>query len=186
MDAIAALTTRRSVPKLTDPAPDDRALETLLKAGMNAPDHGRLRPWRFLVLRGDARRQFGDLLAEALRRRDPSATADQIEGERRKPLRAPLIVIVSATVTTPHKVPILEQIVAVGAATQNVVLAAHALGFATMWRTGAPAYDTTVKTALGLASEDTIIGFLYLGTAAGEPPIVPPSDPADFVRHWPE
>jgi nitroreductase len=185
MEAIEALTSRRSPVQFTEPAPDEAALEAILRAAMRAPDHGKLKPWRFLVLRGDARKRFGDVMAEAMRRREPEAPANMVEREREKPLRAPLIVVLAAAIKEGHKIPVIEQLLAAGAAAQNVMLAAHALGFAAAWKTGAPAYDNYVKEALGLASSDAIVGFLYLGTPAAAPIALPPSELADFVRAWP-
>jgi nitroreductase len=190
MDALEALLTRRSPGRLTDPAPDDAALKTMLDAAMRAPDHGRLRPWRFIVLRGEARARLGDLMAEAMRRREPDMPAPALEKERAKPLRAPLIVVVAASLVEGHKIPAVEQLLAAGAAAQNLQLAAHALGFGTVWRTGAPAYDPYVKQALGLDAADAIIGFMYLGTPVvesteGKREIKAP-DQSQLVRDWPK
>lgn len=190
MDALEALLTRRSPGRLTDPAPDDAALKTMLDAAMRAPDHGRLRPWRFIVLRGEARVRLGDLMAEAMRRREPEMPAPALEKERAKPLRAPLIVVVAASLVEGHKIPAVEQLLAAGAAAQNLQLAAHALGFGTVWRTGAPAYDPYVKQSLGLDAADAIIGFMYLGTPVvesteGKREIKAP-DQSQLVRDWPK
>lgn len=190
MDALEALLTRRSPGRLTDPAPDDAALKTMLDAAMRAPDHGRLRPWRFIVLRGEARARLGDLMAEAMRRREPEMPAPALEKERAKPLRAPLIVVVAASLVEGHKIPAVEQLLAAGAAAQNLQLAAHALGFGTVWRTGAPAYDPYVKQSLGLDAADAIIGFMYLGTPVvesteGKREIKAP-DQSQLVRDWPK
>jgi nitroreductase len=185
MNALEALTTRRSAAQLTDPAPDDAALRLMLRAADRAPDHGKLRPWRFIVLRGRARERLGALMAEIVRRREPDAPEGVVERERLKPLRAPLILVVAAAVVEGHKIPVVEQVVAAGAAAQNVLLAAHALGWGAMWRTGAPAYDPEVKAALGLAPTDQIVGFLYLGTTKGLPPALAERDLAPILRDWP-
>ncbi len=186
MDAIEALTSRRSPPKLVDPAPDDAALEAMLGAAMRAPDHGRLRPWRFIVLKGAARERLGSVLADALKARAPGVPDDVLARERQKPLRSPLMVVVAAELHEDHKIPVVEQLLAAGAATQNIMLAAHAMGYGAMWRTGDGAYDAHVKEALGLKASDAIVGFLYLGTPAGRTPI-PPDEPSvrSFVREWP-
>jgi nitroreductase len=189
MDAIEALLTRRSPGRLTDPAPDDAALKTMLDAAMRAPDHGRLRPWRFIVLRGEARTRLGAVMAEAMRRREPGIPAPALEKERGKPLRAPLIVVIAAALIEGHKIPAVEQLLAAGAAAQNLQLAAHALGFGAVWRTGAPAYDAYVKQELGLGPADAIIGFMYLGTPSsdggeGKREVKAP-DPSLLVRDWP-
>ena len=187
MQAIDVLLERRSAKALTDPAPDAGALELLLESAARAPDHGRLRPWRFIVIRGTARERLGELMADQLRRRQPAATAESLQRERQKALRAPLIVVVAAVCNAAAKIPPIEQILAAGAAAQNIMLAATALGFGAMWKTGDAAYDDTVKVALGLEAADAIVGFLYLGTAPAA--AVPP--PArgqwqDRVSYWGE
>ncbi len=184
MDALEALTTRASPLQLTDPAPDRAALDAMLRAAVRAPDHGRLQPWRFVVIRGAARSALGDVLAAALKARDPAAPDAAVAKERAKPLRAPLIVVVAARLREHRNIPAVEQIISAGAAAQNILVAAHAQGFGGFWRTGPAAYDNGVKTALGLDARDSIAGFLYLGTpAVPAPPPVPP-DLAEFVIEW--
>jgi nitroreductase len=160
MEAIEALTSRRSPPKLVEPAPSDEQLATILGAAIRAPDHGRLRPWRFIILRGAARERLGQVLGEALKARAHDVPDDVVQRERQKPLRAPLIVVAAASLHEDHKIPVVEQLLAAGAATQNVMVAAHAMGFGAMWRTGDGAYDSRVKEALGLKASDAIVGFL--------------------------
>ncbi|HVA12559.1 MAG TPA: nitroreductase [Stellaceae bacterium] len=184
MDALDALTTRRSPAQFAEPAPDDAALAEILRAAMRAPDHGKLKPWRFITLRGDARKRFGDVMAEAMKRREPDAPANLLAREREKPLRAPLIVVLAAAIKADHKIPAIEQLLAAGAAAQNVMIAAHALGYGAAWKTGAPAYDDFVKQALGLAPSDAIVGFLYLGMPATMPAMPAPPELSGFVRSW--
>ncbi len=150
---------------------------------MSAPDHGRLRPWRFIVLEGDARQTLGEAMAESLQSRTPDASPARIGAERNKPNRAPTIIVVAARIT-PGKIPEVEQLLAVGAATQNMCLAAEALGFGTMWKTGAAAYDSKVKHALGLREDDQIVAFLYLGTVVlpGVPRRLNDSDEGDKIQ----
>lgn len=166
MQAIDALLTRRSARTLTTPAPDAAALELILASAARAPDHGRLRPWRFIVIEADARGRFGELLAGHLQRSHPGASEEALQRERQKAFRAPLIVVVAACIVPHVKVPPVEQIITAGAAAQSMMLAARALGFNAMWKTGGPAYDEVVKSALGLSGEDAIVGFLYMGTEA--------------------
>ncbi len=184
MDALEALTTRASPLALTDPAPDGPALEAMLRAAARAPDHGRLHPWRFVVIRGAARSALGDVLAAALKARDPSAPEAALTKERGKPLRAPLIVVAAARLHEHKNVPAVEQIISAGAAAQNILVAAHALGFGAFWRTGPAAYDSAVKTALGLDTQDSIVGFLYLGTPAVAAPPVAAPNLAEIVTEW--
>ncbi|HZS83915.1 MAG TPA: nitroreductase [Stellaceae bacterium] len=183
MDAITALTTRVSPAKLGEPGPSSAQLERLIAAAAAAPDHGRMRPWRFVVIEGAARQRFGDVLANALQRREPTAPAGKIEAERQKAMRAPMILAIAAATQDNPKVPEIEQIVAVGAAAQNILVAAHAMGLGGFWRTGAPAYDPEIKAALGFGRDDTIVAFLYLGTVAlaGPPRAV---EPAPIVRRF--
>lgn len=183
MDALTALTTRVSPTALDAPGPSAEALQKILEAAVAAPDHGRMRPWRFILIEGAAREKFGALLAESLQRREPMAPAGKLEAERKKALRAPLIVVVAAAVQAGAKVPEIEQVVAVGAAAQNMLVAAHALGFGGFWRTGATAYDPVVKRTLGLAETDAIIGFLYLGTTK-TPGAPRPNDASSVTCRW--
>ena len=184
MQVIDALVKRHSARALTAPAPDEGALELIFASAAAAPDHGRLRPWRFIVIQGDALGRFGDLLADQLRRQHPSSSEESLQRERQKARRAPMIVVVAAICTPGGKIPVIEQTLAAGAAAQNVMLAALALGFNSMWKTGAPAYDEQVKTALGLEAKDAIVGFLYVGTDASKPDTPPRPDWRDLVRHW--
>ena len=114
---------------------------------------------------------------------EPGPSAGQLEQILMAANRAPLIVIVAAAVTENPKVPDIEQIVAAGAAAQNMLLAAHALGLGGFWRTGAIAYDAEVKSALGLAHSDTVVGIIYLGSI-GVPGQAKPADLAAVTRRW--
>jgi nitroreductase len=185
MQAIEALIERHSAKALTAPAPDEGAQGLIFESATAAPDHGRLRPWRFIVIQGNGLARFGDLLAEHLRRSYPSSSEESLQRERQKAQRAPMIVVVGAICTPGGKIPVIEQILAAGAAAQNVMLAALALGFNSMWKTGAPAYDDQVKAALGLEAKDAIVGFMYLGTDASKPERAPPRPSwRDRVHHW--
>ena len=185
MEALELLHTRESAARLQDPAPDAAALDSIFAAAVRAPDHGRLRPWRFIVIRGDARGSFGDLMAASLKARCPDSTPEALARERAKALRAPLIIVVAAHVQDTARIPQIEQILSAGAAAQNIMLAAHALGYGAMWKTGEPAYDESVKSGLGLQASDRIVGFLYLGTrSAGRAVPVARPVPQDFVTEW--
>lgn len=184
MQTIDALLQRRSAKTLTAPAPDEGALELIFASAAAAPDHGRLRPWRFIVIQGEGLGRFGDLLAAHLRRQHPSSTEETLTRERQKAFRAPMIVVVAAVCTPNGKIPPIEQILSAGAAAQNIMLASHALGFNSMWKTGGPAYDEQVKAALGLHTKDAIVGFMYLGTDASKPDTTPRPSWRDLVQPW--
>jgi nitroreductase len=183
MDALAALTTRVSPLRLEQKEVDEAALKQILDAGLRAADHGRLRPWKFLVVRGEARQRLGEVMAQALLKRTPDAQEGPLKAERDKPLRAPLIVLVAAAVRKDTKIPEIEQVESAAAAAQNMLVAAHGLGLGGFWRTGAPAYDAHVKAALGLKSDDTIVGLLYFG-AVGAPGLAKAPDHAGVVEEW--
>jgi len=162
-----ALTGRRSTPAgcLTAPAPDDTTLQRILQAAESAPDHGGLRPWRFLVIRDNALDRLGEVFVEAYRRRVPEATEANLERERLRALRPPLIVAAIARVDPGHaKIPEIEQLLAAGAATHQVVLASAALGFGVVWLTGERVYDAHVQSALGLSADERLIGLVNIGT----------------------
>jgi nitroreductase len=186
LDAILA---RRSIGRLTEPAPDAGDLQRILEAGAAAPDHGELRPWKFVILRGGAKDAFGEVLADAYLARvaaiGAAPTDGQLKKERTKLGRAPMVVVVCAINQHSEEIPWTEQLLAAGAAAQNMLLAATALGYASMWRTGPPASHRAVLRALGLAEGDAIVGFIYLGTAA-EGRALPPHEPSldGLVQEW--
>jgi nitroreductase len=167
MDALEMLLGRESALKLASPGPGQEALDVMFESALRAPDHGRLRPWRFVVVPEDRRERFGDVMADCLRRQEPTASAEMLQRERDKALRAPVIVVVAGQIQRGHKIPEIEQLVSTAAAAENIMLAARAQGFGAMWKTGAPAYDATVKQALGLDPDNEIVGFLYVGTQVG-------------------
>tara|TARA_R110000772_G_scaffold170081_3_gene281984 strand:+ start:802 stop:1347 length:546 start_codon:yes stop_codon:yes gene_type:complete len=181
MDALEALLTRTAAPRLTDPVPSKEQLELIYKAALRAPDHGMLRSWRYLVVEGDARHKLGELFVEAMQ--PPNEVL--VQKLLNAPLRAPMIIIAVATIVEHPKIPAVEQIGSVAAAIQNMSVAIHALGFASIWRTGPPAFNSAVKLALGLKTTDEIVGLLYLGTAKVEDRPVPELNIDDYFQQWP-
>lgn len=169
---------------LAEPAPDDGQLKQILEVALSSPDHGRLRPYRFITIRGDARYRLSEIFVHATRLRDPDVDAAYLAKQREKPLRSPLIVVVVASLVESDKIPDIEQILSAGAAAHNVLLAANALGFGSIWLTGANAYDDYVRGELGIADNERIVAFVYLGTPQLEipPRPLPPVD--DFLSDW--
>ncbi|HEV8441874.1 MAG TPA: nitroreductase [Steroidobacteraceae bacterium] len=167
MDTIEALTSRHTAKAYGDMTPTRDHLDTILQAAVHAPDHGRLRPWRFMLIEGGQRRKFGDILAASAMRRNPALSAGDLQREHDKALRAPLIIVVTCRAVTGTKVPVIEQILAAGAAAQNILLALHNFGYAAAWKTGDAAYDPEVKKSLGLAGDDHIVAFIYAGGGLG-------------------
>jgi nitroreductase len=184
MDAVEALRTRYSGRVLKEPAPTGEALEIILECASRAPDHGRLRPWRFIIIENAQRGAFGELLADQMRRARPGSTPEALERERQKAFRAPLIIVVAAVPNPEAKIPAIEQVLATAAAAQNIMLAAFAQGFNAMWKTGDAAYDETVKRAFGLEQKDSIVAFIYVGTDAGEPPAIARPPWRERVQVW--
>ena len=150
MDALDAILNRSSAAKLVEPGPTGQQLDTILTAGQSAPDHGRLQPWRFVIIEGDARNVLANTMAGLRLAKFPDSPQEALAQERAKAFRAPTIIAIAAAVTE-GKIPAIEQVMAVAAATQNMFLAAFAMGLGAMWKTGGAAYDESFKVALGLA-----------------------------------
>lgn len=193
MDALQAIRSRRSTGRLDQPAPSEGDLRLILEAAACAPDHGELRPFRFTVLQGGGMTSFGQVLERAYRARCEKAglevVAAKADKERTKLRRAPLVVVVSAVQARATTIPWIEQLAACAAACQNALLAATALGYGSMWRTGDPCYDPRVKAALDLGDDDAVVGFLYLGTPVEGLRATRDDDKVanldGLVRHWP-
>lgn len=177
------LLARRSVGPLQEPAPNGADLDLILDAGLRAPDHGKLRPWRFVVIRGEARLAFGERLAEAAVQRDPANGAALGERYRAWVRRIPMLIAVGAVVKS-GSIPEIEQVLSAGAAAMNMLNAIHLLGYGGMWVTGANVYDPAVNALLGFEAPARLVGFLTVGTPATTlPPMTRPSR-ADHVVEW--
>jgi nitroreductase len=170
-DALHLLKTRRSVKPidLTGPPPSAAEIDTLLTIASRVPDHGKLAPWRFIVFEGAAREAAGDAIAEAFRAGRPDATPDQIEFERKRLARAPLVVAVVSRAGPHVKIPEWEQHLSAGASAMSLVIAAHAMGYAASWITEWYAYDRGVLARLGVDSSERIAGFVHIGKPAKPP-----------------
>ena len=184
MDAIEVLHNRVSCALLQEPGPSREQLNDLLQAALRAPDHANLKPARFWVVEGEARNKLGDLFAKVSQAKNPIVTDAELEKVRKKPLRAPTIIVAAAKVVEHPKVPRIEQVITAGAAANNIVTAAFALGIGAYWRTGGMAFDPTVKAEFGLGDSDEIVGFIYLGTPKVSMREVPEYRLEDFVSEW--
>jgi nitroreductase len=185
MDAMELLHTRYSALRLGEPAPSAQAIRAMLESAARVPDHDRLRPWRLILIEGDARVRLGEILAEALARRNPQANPAALAREREKALRAPLIIVVATKCDRSSKIPVIEQVMSAGCAAHGIMQAAFAQGLGTMWRTGDACYDDTVKNAFGIEPDDYIVGFIYVGTeiSGGVKPR-PQRAVEEFAQHW--
>lgn len=181
VELLVGIEARTSALKLGAPGPGREQIMQIIHAGTRAPDHGRLHPWRFIVLEGAARARLGDAMADMLKAKLPEAQQAQLDAERAKPMRAPTIVVVAAKILK-CKIPEIEQVSAVAAAVQNMFLAANALGYGAMWKTGGAAYSSTVKAIFGLAPADHIVALLYLGTTTVPGTVV--NAPSDSSVVW--
>jgi len=170
---------------LSDPAPDDAELERLLAAAVAAPDHGALRPWRFVTIRDEARERLAEVFERAQRARDPQSCEEDVLALKQKPLRSPLIVAVAAEITENHpKVPPEEQVIAAACAAQNFMLAAHAAGWGAILLTGWTAHDPLVRQALGFQEKDRLIGWIYMGRPPAEYRVKKRPEPAKYLADW--
>lgn len=183
MDALELLINRRSASRLAEPAPAGEALENILRAGMRAPDHGTLQPWRFIIVEKEGRERLSQLLAQA-------ANADgldekAIEKATQSPFRAPMIITVVAHCEAHPKVPRWEQVVSAGCAVMAMQMAALAQGFNGIWRSGPWTDHQQVREAFGCREQDAIVGFLYLGTPQlkSSTTVLPP-DTRHFVSYF--
>ncbi|HEY4078142.1 MAG TPA: nitroreductase [Rhizomicrobium sp.] len=167
-EALDLLLSRRSgsAKAMKAPGPSKKQIAEILRAGARAPDHGKLFPWRFIVFEGDGRERFGDILAEVLEAE--GERPKQIEEERARFLRAPLVIGVISAAREQHKIPVWEQELSAGAVCQNILIASTALGFVGNWLTEWYAYHPVVKEKTGLKPGERVAGFIYVGTAKEE------------------
>jgi len=167
------LLTRRSVlaKNLGEPGPDEESLHRILSAGIRVPDHGRAEPWRIQVLRKDAQRALAEACVEIFKRENPSAADVQIEVERQRPQRSPVLLVVTSHPDPQKfaKVPEIEQTLSSAAVCQNILIATRALGYDAQWVTDWPAYHPQIRVALGHQADTRIVGFIHVGTAVERP-----------------
>lgn len=166
LSALELLQQRHSAPsrQLGEPAPDDATLRLLLETAIRVPDHGKLEPFRLVLLRGDAKLRFGERLAEIAIRRDPDLPESKREKERLRYTFAPLVVAVISHVHHESTVPAIEQQFAAACVAHNLLLGTYALGYGAQWLTGWAAYDREATAVLGLKDNEQVIGFVHIGT----------------------
>lgn len=169
-DTLTLLRTRRSVPPqlMTGPGPTEEELRALLALAARVPDHGKLAPWRFVVVEGDARERLGEVAAEVFKAANPAADEDRLAVERGRFARAPLVVAVVSAAAPHVKIPEWEQVLSAGAVCMNLVVAANAMGFVTAWLTEWCAYDRAFLDRFGLKPLEKVAGFVHIGR--GTPP----------------
>ena len=185
--ALELLLSRQSLNLLQEPAPDGAELDLILDAGLRAPDHGRLRPWRFVLIRGPQKQAWADRVAKAIEVRDPENAAALSDKYRGWVARTPLIIALGAEIKAGHKIPEIEQLLSLGAAAMNMLNALHLLGYGGMWVTGVNSYDPQVNKLLGFEAPSRLVGFLGVGTPKPMPADAPkPARPSreQHTKEW--
>ena len=164
MEILKVLKNRYSSPLLQAPAPTAADIALAWEAMMRVPDHARLKPLQLQLWQGEGLQRLGNIFARCALQDTPDLSTEMIDRYRALPLRAPMVAIVIAGIQEHPKVPEIEQVISTGCAAYAMILALNDLGYGCMWRTGAFAYQPRVKEALGVASSDHIVGFIYTGT----------------------
>ncbi len=172
MDVLDAIRTRVMRPKVSDEPPSKAEIEELLEAAARAPSHHLTEPWRFYVLTGDAKRRVANAIAAAATESGMEPDDARADGEK-KVSRAPVIVVFTCLPSTEPGVVEQEEFASVAMAVENFLLAAHAKGLGAMLRTGPAAYHPSIRTELGLAPDESVVGFVYLGYPAGDRAVTP-------------
>lgn len=183
MSVLDTLLSRNSHARLVEPGPDAQALKAILRAALRAPDHGRLRPWRYVVIQGERRQALGKCFVDSLKLRGVSDTA-KLDKAAKAPLRAPMILAGLLHEVEHTTIGRDEQGHAVAASLAAAQIAAESLGFGCIWRTGSYATDPLVVEMLGGAPGDQVVGFLYLGTRDGPSKLLPEESLDAFVSHF--
>jgi len=173
---------RVSCPKLGGKAPSEQELQAILSCALRAPDHARLKPWHFHVIQGEALGRLGDVFAKAAQA-NGSLAADKLTKCKNMPLRAPMLIVAVCEPVLNPKVPASEQILAVGAAIQNMQIAISSLDYGSIWRTGEMAESSVVKEAFGLSEQGSIVGFVYVGQPDKVPALQKPNLD-DYYSNW--
>ena len=182
---LALLRTRRSgKPRdMVEPGPDAAQLRTILEAAIRVPDHGKLAPWRFVVVGSDQRQRLADVLTSAYLAEKPGAGRLEIETMEQFARQAPTLIVALSTPVADSKIPLWEQELSVGAACMNLLTAAHASGFVGGWLTGWPAYSDAVRNAFGSPGE-RIAGFIFIGSPGRALEERPRPDYDKVVINW--
>ena len=184
MDTLKAIQTRNSIPRLEDPAPSSEEMFEVYKGALRAPDHARLRPWKFIEVRGASREKLANAFLKTAHSLNKNLSESEIEKLKQAPYRAPMLIILAADIKNHPKVPKVEQIISMGAAAQNILLGIHEIGYSAVWRTGQMAFNPEITEALGLETNFEVIGYLYIGTSSGKEKPIPNLDPKDFLETW--
>ncbi len=166
--SIENIRNRSSFSRLCEPAPSEQEFRDIFEACLNVPDHLHLRPWRFLSIRDEGLIQLGSLFAKAHQNQHPGASNDDLKAKASKAQRAPLIVVGICKNLEHDKVPKTEQEISAGCVLHNLGLCLYSLGYGSVWRTGEFASNPFIQQGLGLKENETIVGYLYVGSPYGK------------------
>jgi nitroreductase len=175
------LLSRASTDRLQDPAPSPEQLMAILGTAMRAPDHGRLQPWRYVVIEGQDRPALAERIVASMARVEPEAPAAKIEKRRTRFATMPMIIALGMHLQPEHKIPLWEQEMCVAAGAMNILNALYATGFGGVWVSGALVEDAVLAAELGLSR---LAGFLFVGTPDGAQHTPKRADPALFTARW--
>jgi len=182
MNPLETLLTRKSHNKLTQPAPTEAQVKILMQAALRAADHAQLKPWHYRIYTDESLRQLGEHFVTATMSIDPDCSIEKQDKIRKKPLRAPMVIVATVKIVEHRKVPEIEQILSAGASVQNLIMAAHFQQIGAIWRTGDLAFNRKLMDLIGLEGNESIVGFVYLGQELGDKKPVPNVEQADFVE----
>jgi Nitroreductase len=179
ISTLELLRKRRSLPphQLVEPGPNKAQIAELLELAARVPDHGKLAPWRFIVIEGDARHQLGEVAAQIVQTDRPEADAETMQREKGRFSRAPVVIALVSRARKHPKIPVWEQHLSAGAAAMNLLVASEAMGFSAVWVTEWCSFDRRMLDVLGLAADETMAGFIHIGT-----PSLPLDERTDKTR----
>ena len=183
-DALKNILERNSHRNLVEPIPSSEEIELIFQAALRAPDHAWLRPSSFIHVSGNGLQKLSEIFVEFAKENFDDLSEEKLEKYKNAPFRAPLIIILVSTKKDHPKVPEIEQIVSTGTAGQNIMLALNAIGYGAIWRTGSFSFNKKLSKHFDLSEDQTIVGYIYIGTPEGKKKSLPVMDTKDFVTMW--
>lgn len=183
---VRLLQTRRSASAkaMGEPGPTAEQFARLMQIAVRVPDHGKLTPWRFILFEGEARAAAGQVLAERWGEMNPDHGAAMLGEQAGMFMRAPMVLAVISRACEHPKIPVWEQELSAGAVCQNILVAATAMGIGCQWITGWYAFDRAVLQRFGVAGDEKVAGFIYLGTSLHNGGDRPRPEPDDLLTRW--
>ena len=182
MNALKTILNRKSIPLMSDPKPTSKELKQIYRAALRAPDHGALKPWKFIEVSGDDRKKLGKIFVSITKKSKKNPSNQLLEKMKNAPFRAPLIIIVVANIKKDTRIPKIEQLLSAGAAAQNIMLAASSLGYYSIWRTGHLAFNADINKKFKLKKSDVVVGYLYIGSSNKNIPTAKSDKISNYVK----